>query len=293
MKISVVIPVSKRQRRAERALRSALMQEGPLLEVLVIDDAPSSPFGVPEELKYDKRVRIIRNEVNVGAGASREVGCLHVEGDWIAFLDSDDYWLPGKLKAQSAIAHRDQAENPNTLFCYSSGYQTVRKATGKLRDVLPAESSQVEDFASACWFMPGSTVLISKRALKATGPFDFGLRRLEDLDWYIRFGLAGGRLRVAAVKGAVIEISTRPTPAQIHEACCQLEHKWLGPNAAIPLSTGMSTALRAYLDIERAAAYHHAGHTIGTIWFLTRSFLRRPRPRIHLKKWWHPLEIGT
>ncbi|MCV0371366.1 glycosyltransferase family 2 protein [Filomicrobium insigne] len=290
MKISVVIPVSQRQKSAERALRSALLQDGPVHEVLVVDDASSPPFRLPDELKNDNRIRIIRNEVNVGAGASREAGCHHAKGDWIAFLDSDDYWLPGKLAAQAILAQRDFTENPGALVCYSSGYQTIRRRTGKQRGLVPAESSHAEDFASACWFMPGSTVLISKRALKKTGPFDLSLRRLEDLDWYMRFGLAGGRLRVAAIKGAVIEIGERPTPLQIHEACGLIEQKWLNPNADIPLPAKMRTALRAYLDIERAAAHHHAGRVMGTIWFLGRSFLRRPRRCVHLKKWWHPLD---
>lgn len=290
MKISVVIPVSQRQQSAERALRSALLQDGPLHEVIVVDDASSPPFRLPDEFKNENRIRIIRNEINIGAGASREAGCYHAKGDWIAFLDSDDYWLPGKLAAQAKLAQRDLTENPDALVCYSSGYQAIKRKTGRHRGLLPAESSQAEDFASACWFMPGSTVLISKHALKKTGPFDLSLRRLEDLDWYMRFGLAGGRLRVAAIKGAVIEIGERPTPPQIDEACRQLEQKWLRPNTDNPLPANMRSALRAYLDIERAAAHHHAGRFVGTIWFLGRSFLRRPRRCVHLKNWWRPLQ---
>jgi glycosyltransferase involved in cell wall biosynthesis len=290
MKVSVVIPVYKRQKQAERALHSALSQAGPLHEVLIIDDASPEPFRLPADLKGDARIRVIRASANLGAGGARDLGCQEATGDWIAFLDSDDYWLPGKLAAQAAMATEDQRQNPGALVAYASGFCSVYAATGRRRDLIPRESSDPADFASGCWFMPGSTALVSKRALAVTGPSDRSLRRLEDLDWYMRFALAGGRLRVTPVKGAVIEIGPRPSLATVADACRRLERKWLAPNSPDRLPAAMRSRLSAYLDVERAAASRYAGNVPLTLAFLMRSFLRRPRAQVHIRRWWRPIE---
>lgn len=290
MKISVVIPVYQRQKLAERALHSALSQAGPLHEILIIDDASPDPFQLPAELAGDARVRVIRAPANLGAGGARDLGCREASGDWIAFLDSDDYWLPGKLAAQAAMASEDQRQDPNELVAYATGFRSIRAATGRRLDLIPAESSDPADFASGCWFMPGSTAFLSKRALIVTGACDLTLRRLEDLDWYMRFALAGGRLRVAPVRGAVIEIGARPSLATITQACRRLERKWLAPDAANRLPPAMRASLSAYLDVERAAASRYAGNMPLTAIFLMRSFLRRPRTQVHIRRWWRTFE---
>lgn len=290
MKISVIIPVYQRQRTAERALKSALSQGELVHEVVLVDDASPEPFCLPAGLESDSRVRVIRHDTNLGAGEARDTGCRHARGDWIAFLDSDDYWLPGKLAAQAAMAEQDQQKDPGALICYASGYRRILLADGRRHDLVPIESSEAADFASACWFMPGSTVLISKRALDIVGPFDTGLRRLEDLDWYIRFAQAGGRLRVAPVRGAVIEIGPRPARAAVTEACRQLKRKWLNPESPDRLPAASRGRLHAYLDIECAAASLQAGNWLATAFYLARSLVRKPRTQLHLKRWWQTFE---
>lgn len=290
MKISVVIPVYQRQKAAERALRSALSQAGHVHEVVIVDDASPEPFRVPTELASDGRVRVIRHAANLGAGGARDTGCRHAQGDWVAFLDSDDYWLPGKLAAQAAMVAQDQQENPDALICYASGYRRITLADGRRRDVIPIESSDPADFASACWFMPGSTVLIAKRALARTGPFDTSLQRLEDLDWYMRFALAGGQLRVAPIRGAVIEIGPRPGLPLVADACGQIKSKWFGTNAPHRLPAAIRSRLHAYLDIECAAASLQTGNWPSTAFYLARSLVRRPRTQLHLKNWWRTFE---
>lgn len=292
MKISVVIPVYQRQKAAERALRSALSQGERVHEVVIVDDASPEPFCLPAGAESDSRVRVIRHDTNLGAGGARDTGCRHAQGDWIAFLDSDDYWLPGKLAAQAAMVEQDQQKDPDALICYASGYRRILLADGRRHDLIPIESSEAADFASACWFMPGSTVLISKRALAAVGPFDSSLRRLEDLDWYIRFAQAGGRLRVAPVRGAVIEIGPRPARTAVVEACGQLKRKWLSPQSPERLPAASRARLHAYLDIECAAASLQAGNWPATAFYLTRSLVRKPRTQLHLKRWWQTFEAS-
>jgi len=290
MKISVVIPVYQRQKAAERALRSALSQGELVHEVVIVDDASPEPFSLPSGLEGDSRVRVIRHPSNLGAGGARNTGSRHAQGDWVAFLDSDDYWLPGKLAAQAAMVEQDQEENPGALICYASGYRRILLADGRRHDLIPIESTEAADFASACWFMPGSTALVSKEALARIGPFDTSLRRLEDLDWYIRFALAGGRLRVAPVRGAVIEIGPRPGRTAVAEACRQLKRKWLSKKSPDRLPAASRARLHAYLDIECAAASLQSGNWPATAFYLARSLMRQPRTQLHLKKWWQTLE---
>lgn len=98
--VSVVIPVHNGAKTLAKALNSALCQ-GVELEIIVIDDCSSDdlervliPYG------QDGRVRVFKNEKNLGAAASRNRGVKEARGNYVAFLDSDDYWAPGKLKKQ-------------------------------------------------------------------------------------------------------------------------------------------------------------------------------------------------
>jgi teichuronic acid biosynthesis glycosyltransferase TuaG len=85
------------------AIDSALAQEVPL-EVIVVDDC--SPQDLTEVLapyREDPRVKILRNETNLGAAGSRNVGVAAATGEYIAFLDADDIWAPEKLQKQLAL----------------------------------------------------------------------------------------------------------------------------------------------------------------------------------------------
>src|ERR1700739_3061214 len=106
MRVSVVIPVYDRQALGERALRSACSQEVDGMEIVVVDDSSDPPFALPADLVVDPQVRVLRHEENLGAGRARDTGVAVARGDWIAFLDSDDYWLPGTLGPRLQFAER-------------------------------------------------------------------------------------------------------------------------------------------------------------------------------------------
>ena len=102
--VSVVIPVFERQAQGIEALRSALAQIGAKDEIVIVDDGSKEPFWLPDYAAADPRVTLIRHDVNRGAAAARNTGVKAALGTWIAFLDSDDLWLPGKLDVQRALA---------------------------------------------------------------------------------------------------------------------------------------------------------------------------------------------
>lgn len=288
MNVSVVIPVYNRQRDGERAVRSALGGGEPMAEVIIVDDASSPPFVLPSDLATDGRVRLVRHKVNQGESAARNTGIAEAGSDWIAFLDSDDYWLAQKLAEQVAFAAADQAMHPNPMTFYAHGFVQINENTGRRRALIPAEGGTAGEFASGCWFMQGSTVLIHKQAAAASGPCDPNLRRMQDLDWFMRIALAGGRLKVAPFIGSVILVGARPSPEAIEVACKYIEGKWFSDQA---LPADMRRLLSAYLDVERAASRRYAGQMFGAAYYLVRSLVKAPRPRVPLKRWWDEVDL--
>ena len=101
--VSVIMPAYNCIATVGAAIDSALAQEVPL-EVIVVDDC--SPQDLTEVLapyREDPRVKILRNETNLGAAGSRNVGVAAATGEYIAFLDADDIWAPEKLQKQLAL----------------------------------------------------------------------------------------------------------------------------------------------------------------------------------------------
>ncbi len=98
--VSVILPVYNRSHSLATACQSVLGQSFRDLELIVVDDASSEDLRPVIENLDDKRVRYIRHETNAGAAAARNTGIAAANGRLIAFQDSDDMWLPGKLERQ-------------------------------------------------------------------------------------------------------------------------------------------------------------------------------------------------
>src|SRR5262249_55465295 len=119
--------VYDRQGLGERALRSARDQDVAGMEIVVVDDGSNPPFGLPADLVSDPQVRLVRHETNRGAGCARDTGAAAARGDWIAFLDSDDYWLPGTLAPRLELAERGFAATGDPMVAYAAGFVLDRK----------------------------------------------------------------------------------------------------------------------------------------------------------------------
>lgn len=102
--VSVVIPTLGRPELVLRAVRTALGQSVTDIEVIVVVDGPDAATKAALASIADTRLRVIAHPVNRGAGAARDTGALAATSPWIALLDDDDEWLPGKLSAQLATA---------------------------------------------------------------------------------------------------------------------------------------------------------------------------------------------
>ncbi len=114
LKVSAIIPTYNRATVVARAIRSALRELEAWDEVVVVDDGSSDGTRSIIESMGDSRINYLRQN-NQGAGVARNRGAAEATGDLIAYLDSDDEWLPGKIQIQ----RRFMANRPDVLFCFT------------------------------------------------------------------------------------------------------------------------------------------------------------------------------
>ena len=95
-----MIPTRNRRRLFALALASVLDQRGVRLEVIVVDEASTDDTAGMVYAIADPRVHVVRHDVPLGMTAARNRGIAAATGEWIAFLDDDDIWVPDKLVLQ-------------------------------------------------------------------------------------------------------------------------------------------------------------------------------------------------
>lgn len=105
--VSVIIPTTRRPKPLLRALASVLNQTHDELEVIIVVDGPNPETLAALRGIRDPRVRVLQNHDSLGPGVARNLGAEQARGEWIAFLDDDDEWLPRKLELQLAGASVD------------------------------------------------------------------------------------------------------------------------------------------------------------------------------------------
>ena len=100
--VSVIIPAHNGAQYIGQAIDSALIQDVPM-EILVIDAGSTDNLDeVMARYVSDERIRYLKNEKNIGVAMTRNRGVALAKGNYVAFLDADDYWMPDKLKKQLA-----------------------------------------------------------------------------------------------------------------------------------------------------------------------------------------------
>jgi len=99
LKISALIPTYNRGTQVLRAIQSVIEQTAPVDEIIVVDDGSTDGTAEAIRARYGPAINIFRQE-NRGAAAARNRGIREAQGEWIAFLDSDDVWFPSKIERQ-------------------------------------------------------------------------------------------------------------------------------------------------------------------------------------------------
>jgi glycosyltransferase involved in cell wall biosynthesis len=178
-RVSVIIPAYNQARYLKQSLDSALMQEGVSLEVIVIDDG--SQDETPQLLKeYEGRISAIHQK-NQGVAQARNSGLEIAQGEFIAFLDADDHWLPGHLRnALEVLSHE-----PDVGLVYSDA--RVIDEAGRFEKFR--NSPRTASLASLVLgnFITTSSVVLRRECLEQCGTFDPAFRYAsEDWDLWMR-----------------------------------------------------------------------------------------------------------
>jgi glycosyltransferase involved in cell wall biosynthesis len=181
MRVSVIIPTYNRAFFLTEAVASVLAQTYGDFELLVVDDG--STDATPAALApFGSRVAVLRRATRGGVSAARNLGAAAATGDWLAFLDSDDLWLPEKLALQVEYlrAHPDLCICQTEETWIRNGVRVnpprrCRKVAGDI--FLPS--------LRRCLVSP-SAVMLPRRLFEAMGGFDETLPAAEDYDLWLR-----------------------------------------------------------------------------------------------------------
>ena len=182
--ISVVIPTFNRAAFVGEAVRSVLGQRGAAedVEIIVVDDGSTDDTG--ESLRsLPGNVRYIRRERS-GVSAARNLGITESKGEWIAFLDSDDLWLPGKLCAQMKFF----ADHPEIPLCQTEEIwvRNGKRVNARKYHKKPAGYC-FSLLLERCLVSP-SAVILNRGVFDSVGLFDESLPACEDYDLWLRVG---------------------------------------------------------------------------------------------------------
>jgi len=181
--VSVVIPARNRGRLIERAVRSVLDQTHQDFEVIVVDDGSTDDTGsvVLALAARDQRIRYLRHDTSRGAQAARNSGIRAAQRRWIAFLDSDDQWLPESLEARLGIAERQR------VHVVHSDCDVLQRGDNEAHrfGVPPMEGWVYRELLRG----PGPvfpSLLVSKEALTRIGCLDENITSYQEWDTAIR-----------------------------------------------------------------------------------------------------------
>ncbi len=178
--ISVVIPSYNRRDLLKRALLSVYSQTLLPAEVAVIDDG--STDGTETMLRREFPQASYYYQENQGVSAARNLGIQQASGDWLAFLDSDDEWLPEKLANQKAAL----AANPEHRICHTEENWIRDGVQIKVPKKYAKTGGWIfTDCLPLCAISP-STVLIHRSVFTDVGLFDTQLPACEDYDLWLR-----------------------------------------------------------------------------------------------------------
>jgi len=196
-RVSVVIPTYNRARTLSRAVGSVLSQDFRDIEVIIVDDGSTDATRDVVSSFGDERVRLISHDVNRGVGAARNTGIEAARGDLVAFQDSDDEWLQGKLSAQ-VRALEAAGEACLLVYCTKIVYgRDADHVRGPRRAVCvpgPEVSELSGDLREFLWrqhVISTQTMLVRTDALRRIGGFDTRLYNSEEWDIAIRLSEFG------------------------------------------------------------------------------------------------------
>ncbi len=182
--VTVILPTHNRAELLPRAIASVLSQNYKDLELIVVDDASTDNTEAVVRQVEDDRIRYLRLANNRGATAARNAGISAARGEFIAFQDSDDEWLPGKLEKQMSV-FRKGGPSVDIVYC---GFQRVSEQSvvdvpGPHIVTTKGDLSRIILFEN---FVTTQSLILRRRCLENVGMFLENLPRFQDWELVIR-----------------------------------------------------------------------------------------------------------
>lgn len=187
--VSIIIPTYKRPQMLKRAIDSVLSQTYEAIEAIVVDDndpettARKETEAVLSQVKSDRRVRYIQHTRNMNGSAARNTGIKMAQGDYIAFLDDDDEFMPSKVELQ---VKRLQELDGSWGACYT---HYIRKSNRRYLDrgIERREGVLTTDILEGnLYISAGSNLLVRKEVVDRMGGFNEDFKRRQDLEFLVR-----------------------------------------------------------------------------------------------------------
>lgn len=199
--VSIVMPAHNAQSTIGRAIDSVMTQSYPRFEILVVDDGSDDDTAARVRSYRDQRIRLLRHRVNRGVAAARNTALRAARGEYIAVLDADDAWLPGRLEKLLSTALRAGPRYfvaDDTMRCLRKGHALIPWVSAFER-LGVAIKGEFRDFDLVSYLDSniGLQPLVPARALEQhriryTEGCSFG----EDIELCCRLFLSGMTLRV-------------------------------------------------------------------------------------------------
>jgi len=180
-RVSIIIPThNNRKAFLLEAIDSVLAQTYEDYELIVVDDGSADETGEALE-QYGERLHYLY-QANQGVSAARNNGLAHAQGEFVAFLDSDDLWLPKKLAIQ--VAFMDQ--HPQAQICYTDELWIRRGVRVNPKKRHAKYSGEIYPHCLPLCIISPSSALMRRGLFAQVGTFDSGLPVCEDYDLWLR-----------------------------------------------------------------------------------------------------------
>lgn len=182
--VSTIIPAFNGEKYLEQALESAFSQTWPAQEIILVDDGSTDSTARIAQ-RFAKKLRYIR-QPNQGTASARNAGAAIASGEYLAFLDQDDLWMPEKLTIQISVFR----ENPALHVVFGYLQQFISP------DLEPELSKRIRCAPYPIRGILTSTMMASRSGFSKAGNFDNQWRLGEWSDWYVHAVEAGLNIHV-------------------------------------------------------------------------------------------------